>query len=210
MIAVGTVGCVSSTTPEPRLPALSSVTTNTSGETSSVQPDTWCSPVAGVATHTLVLDITPPGGKGPTRIELPAVECADVKGAILSSPSACMNADSMEPRAWFNGCVTLRAVSENSATADLNLSWHHASGVEGECTESITISLAEQIRVIAKCGVAVAAHFHRLAGLSNSRIKLPVRSVTAVACATVAPDRPAAYAVRWADKSLARGCPSEC
>jgi hypothetical protein len=44
--------------------------------------------------------------------------------------------------------------------------------------------------------------------LSNNRVNATVRPVTPLACASVAPGRPARYAVRWTDK--AGGAMSNC
>jgi len=156
-----------------------------------VLPEAWCSPGAGIPSHELVLEITLPDGRGPITIAVPVVRCFEASRSFPDGPSACLSADSIEPREWFNGCVNLRATTLNSVVADLDLSWRSEKAAKHECTESITISFSGPIQASTKCGVSVAGHFQRASGRSNNRLNPPVGPVTTLAeSARIAPVPP--------------------
>ena len=123
------------------------------------EQEVWCFPHGVEPTHRLVLGVSAPSGQGPVSFSLPLIRCSEVTGFFPSLPSSCVNADSLGPRAWFNGCVTLRETTDKGAIADLDLSWQTPAGAEATCRQSMNVSFGEPTEVLPGCGVRVDVKF---------------------------------------------------
>ena len=187
-VLLGSVSCGT----KPVDPPIPSQSTESSAITAPGPPNTWCSAIGRTPTHELVLSVSIPKGRRAVSLVMPMVSCSEVEGDFKRPPSTHMNADSLEPSAWFNASVSVTSSSVDSITADIDFSWHTEQGAEGECpAESITVPLSAVSRVSMRCGATIVGHFQRAAGRSNIRLNPAVGSVTGLACASPAPAPPA-------------------
>jgi len=176
---VGLTSCVG-TVPDPPLPTTDTPAGSVSIEDYPANADTWCSVGQELTTHEVLLSVAIPNGKGATPIVLKLIRCQSTTG-FRSSPMAAVSADSMEPRAWFNGSVYVTSSNADSLKADVSFSWRTAHGAKGDCSESTTIPLRESANVKLRCGVTIATQFHATAGRSNNRLNPTAFHVTALA-----------------------------
>ena len=118
---VGLTSCVG-TVPDPPLPTTDTPAGSVSIEDYPANADTWCSVGQELPTHEVLLSVAIPNGKGATPIVLKLIRCQSTTG-FRSSPMAAVSADSMEPRAWFNGSVYVTSSNADSLKADVSFSF---------------------------------------------------------------------------------------
>ena len=162
------VGCLSCAAPpaDPPLHPSPPLASHASALDEAAPGETWCFSGVRNPTHQLVLDVYVPNGQGYVQLVVPMMRCSDDISAFKNLPSACLSADSFGPRAWVNGCVTLRSTTPAAATADIDLSWKASEGREGVCRASIPVPLGPPFRQPTNCGVKVSGQF-QLASMSG-------------------------------------------
>jgi hypothetical protein len=137
----------------------------------------WCAPGTQEPTAELVINLADPNDGYRSRVDIPMVACPQDKATFGSEPMSCVSGDSFNPRSWSNSCVSLRASTDSSATADIDVSWHLSSGQGGSCQLSVVVPFTEVFRQSLPCGLTLEVHFHPIEGRSNNGLQPTARGV---------------------------------